>query len=187
MESIGLSEYWRVCHPPWLRARYHRGTPSGSGTKLFYLYRCIFYHSSRGVREHNYSVITAVATLLQQNLYHWPSKMSFVHGYNKLTDTLWERNTNCGPEISHRHISQWGFRVLFYYFIFPINLPIISLKLKVNVKTIGRFWFMGTPQFTSINWIDLFIKRQKMPIKLLFHSTNSLKPRRRTRYPWNVE
>lgn len=72
MESIGLSEYWLVCCPPWLQARYHHCLPSGSGTELFYLYRR-FYHSSRGVWEHNYSVIMVVTTLLRHNLYCWPT------------------------------------------------------------------------------------------------------------------
>lgn len=149
-ESIGLSEYWRICRPPWRRARYHRSTPSGSGTELFYLYRHIFYHSSRGVWEHNYSVITAVATLLQQNLYHWPSKMTFERRYNKLSlpPIHFESAIKTVGQIysAVTFISQWGCRYLFYHFIFPINLPIISLKLKANVKTIGRFWFMGRPQ-----------------------------------------
>lgn len=32
------------------------------------------YHSSRGVRKCNYSVIMAVTTLLQRNLYGWPAE-----------------------------------------------------------------------------------------------------------------
>lgn len=79
VESIGLSEYWLVCCPPWLQARYDRSVPSGSQTGLFYLYRPAFfffslYHSQRGVREHNYSVIMAVTTLLRHNLYRWPTE-----------------------------------------------------------------------------------------------------------------
>lgn len=82
MESIGLSEYWLVCCPPWLQARYHHCLPSGSGTELFYLYRC-FYHSSRGVWEHNYSVIMVVTTSLRHNLYRWPTnKWPLCHCYD---------------------------------------------------------------------------------------------------------
>ena len=170
MESIGLSEYWRICRPPWLRARYHRGTPSGSGTELFYLFRHIFYHSSRGVWEHNYSVIMAVATLLQQDLYHWPSKMTFEHCYNKLPLPLihFESAIQTVGQLYNAvtFISQWGCRCLFYYFIFLINLPIISLKLKANVKIIGCFWFMGRPQFR--HWSES--QSKSIRIRILYRS-----------------
>lgn len=73
-ESIGLSEYWLVCCPPWLQARHHHCVPSGSWGRTILPLSQHFYHSSRGVWEHNYSVIMAVTTLQQQNLYRWPTK-----------------------------------------------------------------------------------------------------------------
>lgn len=40
--TAGSSESWLICCPLWLQARHHHCVPSGSGTKLFYLYRYVF-------------------------------------------------------------------------------------------------------------------------------------------------
>lgn len=63
--SIGLSEYWLVCCPPWLQARYDRSVPSGSQTGLFYLYRPAFFSLFIIHREVCESIITASLWLSQ--------------------------------------------------------------------------------------------------------------------------
>lgn len=65
VESIGLSEYWLVCCPPWLQARYDRSVPSGSQTGLFYLYRPPFFFLFIIHREVCESIITASLWLSQ--------------------------------------------------------------------------------------------------------------------------
>lgn len=150
VESIGLSEYWLVCCPPWLQARYDRSVPSGSQTGLFYLYRPAFfffalYHSQRGVREHNYSVIMAVTTLLRHNLYRWSTE----------NDDLWvlpiqrphfSRRTWRKPPAGCKKRSQGGGLLTMFFFI--IKWWWQSWKNKIDSVQFASNW---------INWIFCYI------------------------------
>lgn len=105
MESIGLSNSWRVCCPPWLEARHHRWMPSGLQTKLFYLYHRVLSFIWSCVK-HNYRAIMVVTPLQQQVLYLWPTSMTFVRRHHKQHITLkhFQHNSSCGKamgELSH--------------------------------------------------------------------------------------
>lgn len=105
-----------------------------------------FYHSSRGVWEYNYNVITVVTTLQQLNLYSWaiddlcmPTHLIYYSHTFSWQYKPWQKRQN--STCYTLYFLKWGCKQQSFYFAINMNCIFLIINLFYKNSKIGHFRF----------------------------------------------